>query len=59
MHQIDIGEALSLCRELPAFQERLYRVGLHKTTQKIDAAVMEIGYEVAEHIENEREGRDK
>ncbi len=57
MHQIDITAALKLCQELPILKEKLHRVGLHKTANKMEAAVSEIGYEVADHIEAEREGR--
>ncbi len=56
MHQIDIEAALKLCVELPVLKERLHRVGLHKTANKLQAAVEEIGYEVAGHIEAERKG---
>ena len=56
MHQIDIEAALKLCVELPVLKERLHRIGLHKTAQKMEAAVSEIGYEVADHIEAERKG---
>lgn len=57
MHQIDITQALKLCQELPVLKERLHRVGLHKTANKMQAAVEEIGYEVAAHIEAERKER--
>lgn len=56
MHQIDIAQALKLCQELPMIKERLHRLGLHKTANKLDAAVTEIGYEVAGRIEAERKG---
>lgn len=54
MHQIDIAAALKLCQDLPVLKEKLHRVGLHKTANKLEAAVSEIGYEVADHIEAER-----
>ena len=44
MHRIDIARALKLCQELPVLKERMHRVGLHKTAQKMEAAVLEIGY---------------
>lgn len=56
MHEIDITAALKLCVELPVLKEKLRRVGLHKTANKMQAAVEEIGYEVADHIEDERKG---
>jgi hypothetical protein len=59
MPQIDITQALKLCQEISLIQERLRRVGLHKTASKMQAAVEEIGYEVANHIENERKECDK
>ena len=58
-HQIDIAAALKLCVELPVLKERLHRIGLHKTAHKMEAAVQEIGYEVADCIEAEREGCKK
>ncbi len=54
MQQIDITTALKLCVELPILKERLHRVGLHKTANKMQAAIEEIGYEVADRIEAER-----
>lgn len=57
MFQIDLTQALKLCQELPILQERLRRVGLHKTASKMQATVEEVGYEVASHIEAERKGR--
>lgn len=57
MHQIDITAALKLCVELPVLKEKLHRVGLHKTASKMQAAVEQIGYEVADHIEAERSAR--
>ena len=57
MHEIDIKQALTLCQELPLMQERLHRIGLHKTAQKMEAAVDEIGFEVADFIEGERKAR--
>lgn len=57
MHQIDMPLALKLCQEIPMIKERLHRIGLHKTANKMQAAVEEIGYEVAGHIEAERKGR--
>lgn len=59
MHQIDITQALKLCQEIPLLQERLRRVGLHKTANKMQTAVEEIGYEVANYIEYERKERGK
>lgn len=59
MHKINIEAALKLCVELPVLKERLHRVGLHKTAQVMDAAVQEIGYEVAAHIEAERKAHGK
>lgn len=59
MYQIDITAALKLCVELPVIKERLHRVGLHKTANQMQAAVEEIGYEVAGHIENERKGHEE
>ncbi len=56
MTQIDILQALKLCQELPILKERLHRLGLHKTANKLESAVTEIGFEVASHIETEREG---
>lgn len=57
MHQIDITAALKLCQELPILKEKLHRIGLHKTANKMEVAVTEIGYEVADFIEDERKGR--
>ena len=57
MHHINITEALKLCQEIPVLKERLHRVGLHKTANKMDIVVVEIGFEVADHIEAERKGR--
>ena len=54
MYQIDITAALKLCQDLPVLKEKLHRVGLHKTANKMEAAVSEIGYEVADFIEAER-----
>lgn len=58
MHRIDITAALKLCQDLPMLKERLHRVGLQKTANKMQAAVEEIGYEVAGHIEAERKEHD-
>lgn len=49
--KINVPAALKLCQELPLIQERLHRIGLHKTAHKMDAAVQEIGYELADEIE--------
>ncbi len=57
MHQIDLGVALKLCQDIPMLKERLHRAGLHKTANKMQSAVEEIGYEVASHIEAERDAR--
>jgi len=59
MPEIDIAQAIKFCQELPVLRERLHRVGLHKTACKMDAAVHEIGCEVADHIEAERNSRKK
>ena len=58
MHEIDMKEAIRLCQELPLIQERLHRVGLHKTAQLMKPAMGEVGFEVAVHIEAEREKRN-
>ena len=54
MYQIDIAAALKLCQELPVLKEHLHRIGLHKTANKMQAALEEIGYEVADFIKAER-----
>ncbi len=59
MHEIDLSVALKLCQDLPMLKERLHRAGLHKTANKMQAAVEEVGYEVAQHIEAERAERKK
>ena len=48
---VNAKDAKALCAELPAIQERLFRAGLLKTAHKMDEAVNQIGYEMAEYRE--------
>lgn len=54
MHNLDITMAIKMCQEVVTIKERLHRLGLHKTANRMQAAVEAIGSEVAEHIENQK-----
>jgi len=46
-------QACALCLELPMIRDRLFRAGLLRTAHAMDAVVRAVGYETAEHVQDE------
>jgi hypothetical protein len=53
MTKEQMNRAQELCAELPKLRDELLRLGLFRTHHAMDAAVKQIGFELAEIIDRE------